>query len=290
MAANPRILPDSAYSNGAALLVPGGTPDTWWATLDAAQVGLWDGYTGGTWSPTSAIEIGGAGMGCAGPWDLAPPAAGTVMVPITAADPLTHGDSDYITLGAAHTMAARYLETEAAQARDSSGCPTLQVYTVAGGGKTGGIMGPTAVMLPSATGLAIGNTPVTGYPYRPGGRFVFALRVAHGAELLAVTFYFAISSQHTAKPDALPQFRVHAVDLYGNLTALGGWTELPWPGNVTAYKATTSYALGCGVTVDTSKYSYYAEVVDESGANATSFNEFYGVISHFTNIKDLRPQ
>jgi hypothetical protein len=299
MTTNPRILPDSAYVNGAALLVPGGTPDTWWATLDAAQVDLLDGDAGGTWAPASSIEIGGAGMWAAGPWYLSPPAI-TVMVPISAGnDALTHGDSDFITLAANHGMSSRFLLTEAAQARDSSGCPTLQTYTAPGGGQTGGIMGPTAAMLPSVLTLGISNTPVSGWPYRPGGRWVAPLRVHHGATLSNVTFFFVISSTHTGQPDVLPQFRVHKVDLFGNLTPLNsttpngsGFFELPWPGSLATYKSTTAYAYQCdaGTVIDTTKYSYYVEVIDESGTNATGFNDYLGAEAYVIDIADMRPQ
>lgn len=295
MAANPRILPDSAYTNGAVAMVAG-SAGTWWLTLDNAQFSLWDGDAGGTWSPASPIQIGGAGMWFCGPAFLQPPAA-AVMAPITAAAPLTHGDSDFIALGVAHNMSSRFLVAEAALGKDASGCPTLQVYAAPGGGKTGGIMGQTAVMLPSGVNLSMGQPG--GFAYRPGGRLQMPLRVHHGANLTSVLFNFEISSAHTGLPDVFPQFRVHKVDLFGNLTPLfsgtangSGFIELPSPGTLAAYKTTVLYTYNCdgGTVIDTSQYSYIAEIIDESGVNAVSGNNFLAATARCTNIKDMRPQ
>lgn len=287
--ANARLFPDGFYADGVTL------PASLLQGLDGAQAAGLDGDAGnGTWSPSASIEIGGAGMWACGPWTLSPPSTGTVQVVLSGGSvQLTHGDSDYITIASGHSMRARYLVTQCALGKDSSGCPTYQsplLYQ--------GIIGPTAVMLPDVFDQSLSNTYRTGFPYRPGGRFIVPLRVHDGATLVSVTFNFQISS-HSALPDVFPQFRVHKVDALSNLTPLNsatpngsGFYEFPNPGSVGLYEASTSYVYGCdaGVVIDRSKYTYFVEIIDESGANAQGLNIFLSAVGRFTNIADMRPQ
>lgn len=286
---NPRLFPDTFYANGVPL------PASLLQGLDAAQTAGLDGDAGnGTWNPTSAIDIGGAGMWAGGPWTLSPPSAGTVQVVLSGGSvQLTHGDNDYVTIASGHSVASRDLVTQVALGKDSSGCPTYQTPLLGQG-----IIGPTALMLPDVFDQSMSNTYRTGYPYRPGGRFVVPLRVHDGATLLSVTFNFLIST-HSALPQNFPQFRVHKVDIAGNLTSLysgtpngSGFLELPSPGSVAAYNATAqfTYNLDAGVVIDASKYSYFVEVVDESGTNAQAQNVFLSAVGLFSEIPDMRPQ
>lgn len=301
--ANARLNPDSFY-------VPAGIiPASYFQGLDGAQTAGLDGDAGGTWAPSGTIEIfNGAGMWCAGTWTLSPPSHGTVQVFLSnnTTSALTHGDSDYITLASGHSLSTRFLQTQISLGKDASGCPTLQVYTAPGGGQAAGIMGPTAVMVPvpptssaGSAGYGMANCPIASYPYRPGGRIVAPLSVHNGSTIDNVTVFFTISSAHTAEPDVLPQFRVHKVDIAGNLTPLNsttpngsGFLEMPWPGSVATYKTTTFFVYTCdlGVVIDTSTYSYFVEIIDESGTNAQAGNVFTSAEPFYYGITDMRPQ
>lgn len=300
---NPRINSDLFYVDGVPI------PASYFQTIDTRQTAGLDGDAGGgTWNPSSAIQVGGAGMWACGPWTFAPPSSSTVQVVLTSTHPLTHGDSDYILLGSGHALSQRFVQTELSLGKDASGCPTLQTYTQLGGGQTAAVMGPTAVMSPipptNTTGFTTGsyglaNCPIATYPYRPGGRIVAPLSVHHGAQIGYVTFFFTISSAHSAQPENLPQFRVHKVDITGKLTPLNstttngsGFLEMAWPGSVASYKTTTSYTYTCdgGTVIDTSTYSYFVEVIDESGTNSTTGNIFTAADAFYTLIQDMRPQ
>lgn len=290
--ANSRIFADSFYVNGVAI------PASYFLALDEAQDAALDGDAGGTWAPSSGIQIGGAGMWCAGSWTLAPPSAGTVQVTITPSAPMTHGDSDYIELNNGD-LTPRSLQTPCDLGKDASGISTLSSQIPQVGQPV--IAGACAVMIQSgaisAPGPAARINGLASSSYRPGGRIVMPLRVHDGGTLFAVTFYFQIA-MHSSLPLVFPQFRVHKVDIAGNLTPLytganqvQGFKALV-ASTVGAYNSFTSFEYFCdaNVVIDRSTYAYFAEIIDESGGSgAMSNNAWQAATASITHIADMRP-
>ena len=296
-----RINPDSFYFNGMAI------PATYFRAVDTTQTSGIDGDAGaGTWNPASGIVIGGAGMWACGPWTLAPPSLQTsvhfqyssFLGPNTR---LSHGDGDYIVIDAGHFMSSRSLETTFMLGKDASGCPTPTA--------DGHIIGSSAVMLGDILfqGMSNSGGPYSANAYRPSGRILLPLRVHNGATLASVTIWFVTSNAHPTGAGAVtgiifPLFRVHKVDQWGNLSpcytgpSVGdGFLFLPTPASNNAYLnggAPQSYTYTCdaGVVIDTSKYQYFVEVIDEQGLSACAGNSWISAVANLTNITDMRPQ
>lgn len=271
-----RINPDGFYVNGAP------NPAGYWQALDTAQSGLINGGEasgGGTWNPAAQIVIGGAGMWCCGPWTFAAP---YLMALCTSAFPLTFGDSDYALLGTGHAAASRDLVTACNLGLDHSGAVN------------GGI---ALMMADFASGGGAIN--YAGSPFRAGGRLLVPLRVHHGATFQNVRFYFTIITGHSAVPSILPFFRAYAVDILGNVTPLntstgqvgGGFMSFPTPSNTTTYQNTGEfiYPTDAGTVVDTTRFTYFAEIVDEGGSNAMNGNTWLDIVSEMRLIPDMRP-
>jgi len=269
-----RINPDSFY--GQAVPLPAG----YWSTLDTAQAGLVNGDAGnGTWSPAKQIVIGGAGMWCAGPWTFGAP---YLMALCTSAFPLTFGDNDYTLLGSGHATASRDLVTACNLGTDISGA----------------VSGGIAVMM-SDFASGGGAINFAGSPFRGGGRLLVPLRVHHGATFQYVRFYFNIITGHAGIPAILPFFRAYAVDILGNVAPLntstgqvgGGFMSLGTPANVTTYENTAEflYPTDAGTVVDCTRFTYFAEIVDEGGANALNGNTWLDIVSEMRDIPDMRP-
>ena len=184
------------------------------------------------------------------------------------------GDNDYVQLSLSHTGRSRSIITPCAELIDVSGLST-QVN----------VQNANAV-------TAVAST--TGSP-----RLLLELRVHNGAGFSTIAFTFQIVT-HSAVPAVLPQFRVYQVDALGNVTPMkssvvGGYVPLPKPANPTAYHnsgatQTLTYVPDSTFIVDTSKYSYFAEIVDESGAGALLGNLWLAVTCNFSNIQDQQPQ
>ena len=267
MSHNARIYPDGFYANG----VP--YPATAWQTLDTNITKLVH-EGGGTWSPAALITIGGAGMWCAGPWTLS---GGGSMQLSESTSYLTHGDNDYIVLGAGHTGASRQIGGPFGTGRDLSN--------------------GTAKFLLDAPGTG-GMLNYAGGAIAPGGRVTTRLYVHHSATFTEAVFYYRVSSAHL--PQNFPQFRVYRVDANGVATALSSAASLvsgflvPQYGTGAAYYSGGStsliYVTDANTVIDTTRYSYFAEVIDESGTGALSGNTFTSVVMSFTNIPDMRPQ
>jgi hypothetical protein len=109
---NARLYPDTLYVNGNPI------PAAYFQGIDTYQFQSINGDAGGTWSPSSQIVIGGAGMTAQGPWSLG--AAPALEVPSGSSLRLTHGDSDWVELGNGHSAASRNLRTSLGPAADTS--------------------------------------------------------------------------------------------------------------------------------------------------------------------------
>lgn len=147
----------------------------------------------------------------------------------------------------------------------------------------------------------------TGWTYRGGMRLVRELEVHHGALLQAsLVFNFIVADAHAAGlPARQPLFRVFKLSTAGVLTPLATNAALPgWAGHgyiqLTASSAAAyynagaaqqlAYTLDVGDVIDLTRYTYYAEVIDEAGIGAVPGNRYLDVAADFTSIPDLGPQ
>ena len=284
MAHNTRLRLDAAWAFGPT--VSGADMNT----LDVALAKAVNGTGGGTWSPAASIVIGGtAGMWFGGPVTL----SNAASVLTSAGKHIVHGTNDYIYLGGGgHTGSTRTIDT-----------PPVGYATQGATGSDQTFFAPTG---------RIGNTgfanPVPAQP--TGTRFLTPLAVHHGSTLTSATLTFRVNDNHTTTgvPDSLVAFRIISVDVNGNILLLSSSTIAGYDGSVSftprPANAAGWYAANAAQTIvatcdqnnvcDTSKYTYWVEVFDETGANcyqaALLGNTFHSVACTFTNIADMRPQ
>jgi hypothetical protein len=289
---NPRINADSFYVNGAAI------PASYFAALDTAQSQEVNGNSGGTWNPSTGLGIGGAGMVAAGPWSIGSSPA--IEVPSGSPLRVTLGADDWIGLGPGHTGNTRQLRTSFADGADVSfwtpgnavnGQPRLQADFASQGGLAQGV---------NTTGA-----------YAGGAGIIVPLRVHDGAgstsgPFTAVFHFLVTYGPRSSLPDSQPKFRLFALGLDGSVTNLctnatllpeyvgNGFVQLQ-AANATAYYnggavQTQSYELDDGTVFDTSRFAYFAEIVDEAGNNSSPGNLFVCVVQACVNIFDTRPQ
>ena len=136
-----------------------------------------------------------------------------------------------------------------------------------------------------------------------GQRLSVPLRVHDMAQLFAVGFIFRIGSAHGVLPDQLPRFRVVRVSSTGlvqplkatdAVTDLNGFTPLPRPALAADYYAAGAqkqytYSPTVNYIVDRKEYTYFAEIVDESGNNSMIGNCFIAIgTTHYHSY--LRPE
>jgi hypothetical protein len=278
---NPRLNPDTFYVNGAPI------PAIYFQGLDTAQSKGWNGDGGGSWAPVNPIVISGAGVWFCGIWSVDNGAL--VTTPLGSGARITFSDNDYFT---SQQPLSRGILTSLASAKDV-----------------------TAQTAPSSTTIAMprfvfndGRDSAFAVS-AVGARLLCPLRVHHGGTLQTVQFSFVVLSAHSGQPTPaiLPIFRVFAVDVLGNATPLStnaaqpGWmgqgfiqynprpaSGLIWynGGNVNNF----TYPLDAGIVVDVTKYTYYAEIIDESGAHSFIGNQYIAADSVFGNLFDMRPQ
>jgi len=263
MAHNQRFASDVFYVNGRAI------PAAYFQQVDTAQAAAFNADTGGDWSPSSPVVIGGAGVSIAGPWVLVngqrivtPSGSGVRVVFADNDAPLIHPTNFPLasrTIVTPCSAAARRVGRTAPAVRSNS----LDLH---------------------AAGLA---------GLHPGSRWLVPLAVHDGAVFGSVTLNFT-TVPHTSLPTSLPQMRVTAVDVFGNITPLGGasgtpgWVSYPKPGNVLAYSGLNLqllYPLRGTVIVNRSAFVYYADVIDESGgAGALGGNAFQDLTCTFSSL------
>jgi hypothetical protein len=279
-----RIFPDSAYVQGLPINgdLTGVAAQTYMRSLDQAQANAVNGDAGGTWNPSTFITIAGAGMWCCGPWIIGAAAGDNIVATPSVA--ITHGDGDYDQLQAGNGNQSQSIVTAFGDGADVSGGAGLMLYSWLPAGM-------------QANGYAAAtNAAPVGVP-----RAILPLRVHDGATFASATITFSVKQSHSGVPASLPMFRVYRVDVLGNVTALfttgtiaGGYVQFAAPGSGAAWynsgnPQTLLLTCDASITVDRTKYAYFAEVIDENGANALGGNQYLAVKCAFTGIPDLRP-
>jgi hypothetical protein len=279
---NARILPDTSYVNVAPL------PATWWQALDLAQSQSIT-EAGGSWNPSSPIVISGAGVWLCGPSTHV--SGNGIFTASGSGKRVTHGDSDWVSFKTPH-IPTRNIVTSVTQGRDAS----------FGGHGVSGLTVPRMQFESAAGGLLV--SPVN-TNYLGGGRIVLPLSVHHNAGFLDVVLFFTVSA-HSGVPLNMPVVRVLQVDQLGNVTIVneasnsaspaytgnGFISFFPSPASGTAWHAAGAVqqlTYSCSGRIDTANFSYLLEIVDESGTNSASGNEYLAAIAAF-DIFDMRPQ
>lgn len=237
-----------------------------------------NGASGGTWAPSAAIEIGGAGIDLLGPAGMSGASSG---IRTAAGKHIVHGrldDEDFIALHADHEDATRQ----------------LNAFVAPASGDYANI---------SQDGSPVINDAQT---RRTGVRFFSApLRVHNGGTIASVELFFVVSAAHASVPEMRPRLRIVRVDKGGMIeplriaadTDLDGFVLLGVDTSAADYVASNGVQTATytpNVTgrdlVDTSKYVYLAEIIEESGTGAVGKNRFGTLTTHMANIAHLGPQ
>ena len=150
-----------------------------------------NGHEGGSWSPSSPIVIGGAGMECRTVFLLQ---GGSVLQTLAGSgNRITLADNDYPVLTGGHTEATRTLRTSLVE-----GFTTFEQWRPDNG--TAGLESLFALLT-------------------EGNHAIFPLRVHHNATFASCTLTFAVTVSHSTVP-SMPKFRVTKCDANGTITSL----------------------------------------------------------------------
>lgn len=243
-------------------------------TIDQNTFVAINGDAGGTWTPSGALEIDGAGVVIAGPCVV----SGASMV--VAVPTFNKGTADdAFGLGASHAGRSQTLVQGLVECYSSQ--PEWVAFATGDVNLVQGLITLVA-----------------------GVRFLTPIRVFHGATLTSVTLKFAVIYAHGAgRPANLAQMRIVAIDALGNVLPLGAGSGIDAGGFTAVSAATTGSAWYAGNTVQTyvytcsqnnvidlGKYTYWMEIIDESGsvntfpANAGTGNLFVSATSALSGI------
>jgi len=287
MAHNQRIFPDVVYVNGAPI------PSAYFQALDTAQSKGINGDSGGTWTPAAPITIGGAGMWFGGPSTIS--GGAQIRTPLGSGKRITHSADDWFTFQTGGPQTTRNRVTPLGTAID---CSTIATQSF--GGPSFPAFVPKASFGGFQDGMLVSNV---------GARFIAALTVHNFCHIASCTVSLLVSPAHNvagSAPASLPMVRMFRVDALGNVTNLqsdptttgwagNGFVQFPaQASNVAWYNAgnpqTLLYFTNDFVAVDTSKFSYFVEIIDESGANAFVGNYYLTAVVQVNAIRDMRPQ
>lgn len=237
---------------------------------------------GGTWLPLVPITILGAGVIVAGPWTFGGnenETTGLITFDQTTPD-------DYFGLAPGHSGRTPF----AAQ-------NLMEVY---------GEFPDARVDVVSTVVPGLGLSPLVNGVVEslvPGARFQVPIRAYDSSRIIQAQFLFRILETHASVPANLPRFRVVAVDDEGTVfpmraidsdTDVDGFVTPPTPATGAAWSAggvVQSLAYGCNQNneVDVGSFSYFVEIIDESGAGAwtTTGNLFVAALLSFDSVEVL---
>lgn len=234
--------------------------------LDQKTAEAVNGDDGGSWSPSSPIVIGGAGVRLQGNVAHEISGAGT-KVKTTSGGRIELGDSDYPLLPVGHPGRSRTLLTRAEAGRGPE-------YEFKWGHDVG--------YLRSVALFA---------------QLAIPLRVHHAATLSNVRVYFKVGAVHANVPATPPSVSVYRYKLSDGTIAFldpavattGSWANgaAYTNGGATQY---IDYPCTQNNVIDAAAYLYVCSWVDESGANAftpPAGNVVIGAAGSFTTITDL---
>jgi hypothetical protein len=210
-----------------------------------------NGDAGGTWTPAATLAINGAGVIVAGPWTV----SGTQMS--VSAPTFGKGTYDDV-FGLASTHPGRTQTLVQGLVECYSSQPEWVVF------------------YPGPNNFIQGLLTTT-----PGVRFLSPIRVFHGALLETVTLQFVVTAIHASLPTTLSQMRIVAIDANGVVLPMGAGVLYDVGGFRAVSAATTgaawynggatqSFVYTCSQNnvIDIGKYTYWLEIIDESGAGA----------------------
>ena len=255
MAHEVRTNADAFYVNGQ--IIPRGT----FEDIDLKQFRSINGDQGGCYSPTSQIHILGAqGLVCTG---LAEVRGDGVLIvsPLTATPgAIVLGDNDFQDLMPGHVGRSRKLL--------QSTIPFLPV---------GDYPWAMSVNAQYASAQPLCGTIEASNGDETTPEFLVPLRVHNGATLDKVVFSFRVPELRTNSPATMPRFRVFRRDADGNVdemkltTAGDGFASPDNPATASAWyqdghAQTFEYVCDQNNLIDTSLYTYYADIVEESDA------------------------
>lgn len=234
--------------------------------------------TGGTWSPSAPIILGGEGLELQCALQLtnatANPGAGYYFI---------FGDDDYF-------------QNEALVSRTIDDSPQLMSGSFSGGREF-------VAYCNDSTGAA------SMMARHPGARGRFPLRIPDGSYLAAVAISFRVGTAHANVPATLPKARVVRIAADGTITPhpdctndveRDGWLSPALPASGVLWYAAgaiQTLTLNFDYTItdqaDTSTYAYALEWIEEDGTNA--FNPTNDEGNHVVHLcttvyqPDLRP-
>lgn len=263
-------------------------------TLDTSLTTLINGDGGGTWNPSATIEINGAGVDVLGNWILA--GAGIAVALSGLSPPMTLGDSDFFLLTSGATNATRAITTMCAAAL---GFQKLFSFRAGNDGSYGWQLDAGGAGL----GTYLSTFGSTISPIQTPIPAIVPLDVHNGATFDLLTLQFRVGATHSAIPAHLPKIRLISIDKNGtieplNIQSASGydvdrWALLPitfstgsgyYDGGSAQF---FTYACDGGTIVDTSKYVYALEILDEWGDGALYGNLFVSAVCTFTAIPDM---
>lgn len=229
-----------------------------------------NGDDGGTWSPSTSINIYGEGVIVAGLWVME--GAGVTATTSTGSKYITFNRgtaSDYFGYDTGHPgrSASILYHLHEAYSHDPRSIDFLVID---------GVRTKTA-----------------------GARFFVPLPVyGNAAKIDSVELRFRVGTAHANVPEYLPRIRVFAVSSEGVViplrskdatTDVDGFQFFGTPASGAAWYNTNSYktqTYTCNVTlaVDLSEYTFYVEIIDESGTDSQLLNTFSSVKVAFSSI------
>lgn len=247
-----------------------------------------NGDDGGVYAPATPININtGAGLKLTGPLKVWGP-SGTLKS--TSGARFAFGDNDFPVFPAGHPAQTRTLISPCMQGTSGPGSSFNGFSSIPRFDYMGRQM--TALgWLPSLSPMPAPRTVTASSPSAPctlfgtlgagvflPGTLYVPLRVHHGATITTATFSFRVGVAHAVTP-TMPKARIIRVAKDGTKTLLtsvaagadvNGW--VPYSGTFVTWfdnQALKSWTIACDVAgsnvIDTSLYSYFAEIVEESG-------------------------
>lgn len=245
---------------------------------------------GGSWTPSSPIEIGGAGMVAAGRGWIMFGAGAVATTGVGAPIEFDKGYADdYFGFGDANTMRTPSCVTELGHPVVNSPY-SFNGFNISNTPRWNTVKSYFAyVRIPSNSAT---DTPI---------QFVCPINVYNGAYIDTATLRFTVGYVHSNVPQNLPKIRIIAVDEEGNILVLrnadsttdpDGYQPIGAPVSGSAWynsgaEQTFNYVCNVSHKIDVSKYSYYVDVIEENGNDvfiAGSGNTYHSLSISFADI------